>query len=93
MKIPMLYAGAVFQSVSALADSCENNAVRFKLLKIKKGLEESINILRPLLTGNDYKWLTGATSLEIEPLTPSDLEAFDVLTPEQAQHLSLLVVA
>jgi hypothetical protein len=91
MRIPMLYAGGVFQTLKEVEDTCKSKPVKFKILKIKKGLEDAISILRPLLTEDDFQWLMTTTSFDFEPLAPEDLEAFESLTPEQARNLCILL--
>jgi hypothetical protein len=93
MKISMLYTGKVIQAIEECLPECHAKQTRFKILKIKAALQDSIKIAQPLIEGSedDLSWLATANSLDFEALKRSEVIAgFQKLSVESARWLLLL---
>lgn len=67
----------------------------FEVNKVRKVLQDSIEIARPLVTGDEKKdqWLNTATTLPFEPLVLSEVfKGFKKLTPEDYLAIKRLCV-
>lgn len=64
-------------SLQAVDKACTKmkNPQLFELSKVKKVLQDSIELARPLVTGDEKKdqWLNTATTLPFEPLVLSEV--------------------
>ena len=70
-------------------------AQAFEVNKVRKILQDSIDIARPLVVGDEKKdqWLNVATSLPFEPLVLSDVfKGFKKMTPEDYLAIKRLCV-
>lgn len=69
--IQMLYANLLINTIDKFTDTCGNKLLVFEFLKIKTTLQQSIDILAPLVSGKleeDF-WLLQAKSLPFQPVS------------------------
>ncbi|HET8705490.1 MAG TPA: hypothetical protein VFM46_04225 [Pseudomonadales bacterium] len=67
----------------------------FEVSKVRKVLQDSIDIARPLVTGDEKKdqWLITATTLPFEPLVMCEVfKGFKKMTPEDFMAIKRLCV-
>lgn len=67
----------------------------FEVHKVEKVLQESIEIARPLVVGDEKKdqWLSTATTLPFEPLVMCEVfKGFKKMTPEDFMAIKRLCV-
>lgn len=90
--IQMLYAKLLIDTIENFTDTCENKLLVFEFLKIKTTLQQSIEVLAPLVTGKlegDF-WLVKAKSL---PFQPVDFELLcENITELDADTMRLLLL-
>lgn len=84
-------------SLQALERICSKmkNPQLFEVNKVRKVLQDSVEIARPLVTGDEKKdqWLSTATTLPFEPLVLCDVfKGFRKLTPEDYLAIKRLCV-
>lgn len=71
------------------------NPQLFEVNKVRRVLQDSIDIARPLVTGDEKKdqWLSSATTLPFEPLVLCDVfKGFKKMTPEDYLAIKRLCV-
>lgn len=71
------------------------NPQLFEVHKVRKVLQDSIEIARPLVTGDEKKdqWLNAATTLPFEPLVLSEVfKGFKKLSPEDYLAIKRLCI-